>query len=172
MRWASFQDWMDDAIQKAGGRTQLAEKVRALQPKGQKPITVPAIQYLARRGAPKGKKPAQGSRIAHLIARATGLPMYGDDNPSFVRETGAPYSSKLQVEVPEEIDGVEYTRESLQIARWFKELSGATRQRLAAEIERAYHAEGPVKRDQDLEHLARPDGEIAAKKATTKKGTQ
>lgn len=162
---------MDEAIKRAGSRSELARLVSAKLPKGQRKLTTSAIQYLARRTATKGKKPAQGSRHVHLIAEVAGLVPYGIESGEGSPES-APGGTDRRgpiVDIAEEIDGVEYTRESLQIARWFKELSGATRQKFAKEIERAYHAEGPVKGDEELRHLARPDGEIAAAERGKKK---
>lgn len=156
----TYQDWIDAAVAKAGDKSKLAAKVRALLPPGLT-FSVQSVQHLARRKPKKGK-PARGSKFTVFIAEAAGIAPYGSDNVNVNNRMGSigqTVATKplLNVEITGEVEGMEYTRESLQIARWFMELKGATRQTFAMDIERAYLSEGRGKLDHEVgRHLPLP----------------
>lgn len=150
----SFQDRLGEAIRRAGGQSELARMVTKFTGK---PVSPQAIQYLADR---KRKKPARGSRLVAAIAAVTGLRAEWLSDGKGPRESKdpVPQTKTGSLETTMEVDGVELTKQALQVARALMKLPENRRDDYQQEIETEALKYSSRIRDAQLEHLAAPSG--------------
>lgn len=158
---STFQDRMQQAIDKAGGQSALA---RAIEQRFGIKFSQQSIQYLVSKTPGKNGKLAQGSTHVPQIAAVVGF------NPEWLATGKGPRdhvshtASSVQstrvtvpaVEPATQIDNVEYTQAALQLARAWMDLPRNERDIFKRAIETAalrYMSSIP---DDQLEHLAAP----------------
>lgn len=154
----TFQEWIRRAIEKAGGQSELARALRRRFPTLR--VTPQAIQHLA--VPKKGKKPAQASRLTPYIAEVVGLPVYGiasptngTHQPEGPRYLASPVN-KNTLERAQEVDGVEFTKDALLVAKAFMDLPRNMRDEFKRKIETAALEHSSAVADENLTHLAAP----------------
>lgn len=145
----TFQDRIAEAIKRAGGQSVLARKVALYTGKKCNPQT---IQYLARKTL---KKPARGSRLIAAIAAVTGLRAEYLSDGKLPRDTDAP-AAPAAIETTVEVEGVELTKQALNVARALMKLPENRRDDYQQEIESEALRYSSRVKDQKLGHLAAP----------------
>jgi hypothetical protein len=157
----TFQDWIAEAIERAGGQTELARK---LSVRVGQPIKPQTIQYLASRAG----KPARGSRFKADIAAVTGLdPLWKPGEPVAalapvpynLLANSAQSTSAPALELASEIDGMELTKDALAVVRAWMALPENEREDFKQKIETASLRHRKSVPDEHLKHMARRHAE-------------
>lgn len=173
----TFQDRMRVAIERAGGQSELARKIQERY--GLK-ISPQRIQWLA---SPTVAKPAKGSRITPQIAGVAGLRAEWLASGKGLRDEPEPPKSRgsangahkqaavvsIRVKETGEVVKMELTKQALEVAKAFMDLSKGARDKFhrAIEVERIKHLEEVP--DEKLAHLS---AKAKIEKAKQSGGTQ
>jgi hypothetical protein len=143
----TFQDRIDVAIARAGGQSALAEKVSRYTGKKVDPQV---IQYLASR---KRAKRARASRFTPAIAAVTGLRAEWLAHEKGPRDDDPPAP---ELTVAGEIDGMEFTKQAIEVAKAFMDLPRRRRDEIHRQVTTEALLEVSHVPDSKLGHLAAP----------------
>lgn len=142
----TYQDRLEEAIKRAGGQSELARKLTRYTGNT---VSPQAIQYLADRNR---RKPARGSRLTPAIAAVTGMRAEYLSDGKLPRDADAPAPPALETTM--EVEGVELTKQALNVAKAFMDLPRNRRDEYQRAIEAEALGHSSVVPDSKLRHLA------------------